>query len=127
MIKPQDIVLTRRDKLKILCHILNDMVPWQIPAVMAVLMTLTSCFLINNFDWYQNIPYWRHAARFIVCIPLSFVELCAFVAIFSPIEEKITARWSKFEERYRKDAVKKLDEFLLSQRAAQNTDDDCEA
>ena len=123
MIKPSDIVLTRRDKLVILYYCLNDMIPWQIPVSVAVLMAFTSCLFINSADWYQNIEHLRHVVRFFVCLPIAFLELCALVAILAPIEDRIMNRWDRFEKKYRENAVKKVDEFLLSQRRNEDSDE----
>lgn len=123
MIKPEDIVLTRRDKFYILCRILDDIIPWQIPVGVAIMMLITHVIMLNNADWYFNLNHFSSLTRFSFCLVLGILESAALLAIMIPLEEKISNDWSSTEERYRKDAVKKVDEFLLSSRRTGSIDE----
>ena|ERR1035437_4031603 len=123
MIKPEDIVLTRRDKFYILCRILDDIIPWQIPVGVAIMMLITHVIMLNNADWYFNLNHFSSLTRFSFCLVLGILESAALLAIMIPLEEKISNDWSSTEERYRKDAVKKVDEFLLSSRRTGSLDE----
>jgi hypothetical protein len=79
--------------------------------------------MLNNADWYFNLNHFSSLTRFSFCLVLGILESAALLAIMIPLEEKISNDWSSTEERYRKDAVKKVDEFLLSSRRTGSLDE----
>jgi hypothetical protein len=87
-------------------------------------MFITNVILLNNADWYQNIEHLRHVARFGICFVIGFLVGALLLSIFMPIVEKIEGKWDSFEREYRVNAVKKVDEFLLSSRRGKDQDED---
>jgi hypothetical protein len=124
MIKPEDIVLTKRDKLHILFNILNNIIPWQIVAIFVFFAVSTNTLMLANYDWYHHIEVMHHVAHFLFSVVFGLLETVCFLGMFIPTVEKIQGEWGGAEQKYRKMVIRRTEDFLLSNRRSASAEED---
>jgi len=117
MTGPEDIKLNLMDKFKVFVRIVHEeILPLQVISIWVGLAIATHVVLLNKADWYHNMESLVIPARIAICLLGGVLEGVVIILTLGPLFDKIEKHWSDYEEKYRIEAHKKVEELLLAQK-----------